>query len=141
MLKAFTETLDQNSNEQNNSARSVRLQLQDGDWALAGDLLWDGVCEQPFTSHHGFETFDFDFDETTFHLPSLNMSEISAKTQTLDVYTRCKMKQNIHIQPSVYSLTIHSHPGVSTAPFLYIEALRCHPGGPNPGRMPHRGCH
>lgn len=31
--------------------RSVRLQLQDGDWALAGDLLWDGVCEQPFTSH------------------------------------------------------------------------------------------
>ena len=86
MLKAFTETLDRNSNEKNNSARSVRLQLQDGDWALAGDLLWDGVCEQPFTSHRGFETFDFDFDETTLHLPSLKMSEISAKTQTLDVY-------------------------------------------------------
>lgn len=117
MLKAFTETLDQNSNEKNNSARSVRLQLQDGDWALAGDLLWDGVCEQPLTSHHGFETFDFDFDETTFHLPSLKMSEISAKTQTLDVYTRCKMKQNIHIQPSVYSVTVHTHPRVSTAPF------------------------
>eukprot|EP00435_Cladocopium_sp_Y103_P065616 s996_g27.t1 len=28
-----------------------RLQLQDGDWALAGDLLWDGVSQQPFTSH------------------------------------------------------------------------------------------
>lgn len=55
VLKAFTETLDQNSNEKNNSARSVRLQLQDGDWALAGDLLWDGVCEQPFTSHHGLD--------------------------------------------------------------------------------------
>lgn len=27
------------------------LQLQDGDWALAGDLLWDGVSQQPFTSH------------------------------------------------------------------------------------------
>lgn len=30
-----------------------RLEPQEGDWALAGDLLWDGVSDEPFASCHG----------------------------------------------------------------------------------------